>query len=774
MEDKDLEKTKPIKVLTDITSKEEVATRESKYKDALEKEENKIKEEEAEEALAEKNIQLAEEILHEEKEKKKQVKELEDEIDKEIKDTDKVVNKSKDKKDNVFVLLMNKWNSLNKKQKILIGVLGGVLLLLVIVLIILLIFKLTNKPVETPKVEPPKEEVVPAVVDNFYYKEGSLYFLNAEEVEIGSYKCNTQDDSLCYVGLNSNRDDFDVTKLVDSEGNLKKQRLPIYHDNYVFIYDNKSEKDTEIILYSIKEQKELGRYLSVKAFENGNVIVQDAEKKYGLINLDATKGVVQVLKNNYNYLGMIEGEANLVAKTKDGYFIIDTKGKELSDAIDSSFKIKSYNANLIVTLTNKEYSVYDYENKLIASGYDYITTYDKYAILVDSNRLYVKDVLKNKYTESGIKLNSSEYVKTYVYDKDDVLVDTKRSFDIEVKDGELLFTLWKDGSKDPIYERLSLAEANVNKNYDYVNYFDGKLYFYKDEDKEELLGFYSCTYDNTVDMKSTKYSSCFVAYDSLFGDNDMLPDGYLTRNSVIPIINDKYVFISDGNNKVSLIDITSTTSNREPVATYMKVESNTANNDGKITKHSGNLDVIVQISSGSYGVITVGKENVTLKHQFDYTKLEFLGNYFLGYDKSGNWRVLFDGVETMGFTNKIRGYNSTKRFFKIIENNKYYVYGESATKAVDEGYAYVELYSDFYAALDSDRNLYIYGYNGTKKVNATVKVGNYALYGTSNPAFKVKKDGDNYSVSIWNGTQYETTTLSDTVVEEPDGTPEQS
>ena len=349
MEDKDLEKTKPIKVLTDITSKEEVATRESKYKDALEKEENKIKEEEAEEALAEKNIQLAEEILHEEKEKKKQVKELEDEIDKEIKDTDKVVNKSKDKKDNVFVLLMNKWNSLNKKQKILIGVLGGVLLLLVIVLIILLIFKLTNKPVETPKVEPPKEEVVPVVVDNFYYKEGSLYFLNAEEVEIGSYKCNTQDDSLCYVGLNSNRDDFDVTKLVDSEGNLKKQRLPIYHDNYVFIYDNKSEKDTEIILYSIKEQKELGRYLSVKAFENGNVIVQDAEKKYGLINLDATKGVVQVLKNNYNYLGMIEGEANLVAKTKDGYFIIDTKGKELSDAIDSSFKIKSYNANLIVT-----------------------------------------------------------------------------------------------------------------------------------------------------------------------------------------------------------------------------------------------------------------------------------------------------------------------------------------------------------------------------------------------------------------------------------------
>jgi hypothetical protein len=68
----------------------------------------------------------------------------------------------------------------------------------------------------------------------------------------------------------------------------------------------------------------------------------------------------------------------------------------------------------------------------------------------------------------------------------------------------------------------------------------------------------------------------------------------------------------------------------------------------------------------------------------------------------------------------------------------------------------------------STLNLYIYGYNGTKKVNATVKVGNYALYGTETPAFKVKKDGEGYAVSIWNGSQYETTTLSDTVVEEPE------
>ncbi len=761
MEDKDLEKTKPIKVLTDLNKQEESSTRESKYKDAVLKEEKKIQEEEAEEALAEKNIQLAEDLLHEEKEEKEKVKKLDEEID-EVLDT----KKKKEKKDKPkFILaIKDKWFSLNKKQRILIMVLGGLLLLLLLVLIILLIFKLTGDTEDVPVVEKPVEEVVPVVVDNFYYKEGSLYFLNEEETEIGSYKCTTEDDSLCYVALNSNRDEFNVTKLVDSEGKDKEQRLPIYHDNYVFIYDNKNEKDSEIILYSIKDNSEVGRYLQVKAFNSGNIIVKDKEGKYGLINLDATKGLVQVLKNSYNYLGMIEGEANLLAKTKDGYFIIDSKGKELSSAFDGNAKIKSYNNYFVVTLAGKEYSVYDYENNLVASGYDFINTYDKYALLVDSNRLYIKDIEKNKYTESGIKLNSTEYIKIYVYDENDVLTDTKRSYEVVVKNDELEISLWKDGSKEVSYERLSLAEANINKKYNYVNYFAGKLYFYKDEDKEEVLGFYSCLNENTVDMKSTKYSSCYVAYDTLFSDNDMVPSGYLTRNSVIPIINDKYAFVADGNNNIVLVDII----NKENKSSYMKVESNTIHNDGKISKYTGNLDVIVQNKKGNYGVITVGKDSVSVKHSFTYSKLEFLGDYFVGLDSSNNWRVLFDNVETMGFANKIRGYNSTKRFFKIMENSKYYVYNESATKVSEDAYAYVELYSDFYAALDSDRNLYIYGYNGDKLVNATTKVGNYQLYGTDSPAFKVKKDGENYVVSIWNGTQYETTTLSNTVVEQPD------
>lgn len=759
MADKDLEKTKPIKVLKDIgdIKKETTSTREAKYKDALKKDELKVKEEEAEEALAEKNINQAEEILKEEKVNKEKVKKIEDEVDEEIKEsTDK---------ENLVTKLKNKWNKLTKKQRILFMVLGFILLFLVILLIILLIFKLTSKPEEKPLDTPVVEEEVPVVVDNFYYKEGTLHFLNDAGEEIGTYECSNKDDSLCYVAINYNRDNFDMDKIVDEEGNLKDQRMPIYNDNYVFIYDNKSEKNNDIVLYSINEEKEINKYQDVKTNNNSYVVVKDENDKYGLIYIDEEKGIVEKIKCQYKYLGMM-GDTNLIAQTKDGYFVINDKGKELSEPFSSSTKIKNYNEKLVVTLAGNEYSVYDYEGNLIDGGYDFATVYGDYALLVKEDRLYVRDKSKNKYTESGIKLNTSDYVQTFVFDENDKLVQTKRSFQVSnVSSDEIEFSLWKNDTDEVYYERISLAEVNVNKNYDYMNYFDGKLYFYEDEAKEKLLGFYTCTNKNTVDMKSTKYSSCYVASDSLFSDNDMIPEGYLYRNSTIPIINNRYVFISDGNNNIALFDL----EEKVEKSSYSKVETNTLDNQYKITKYTGSMDVIVQNKKKSYGVITIGKDSIDVKYGFDYSKLEFFGDYMLGLDSSNNWRILFDNVESMGFTSKIRGYNSNKKYFKVMESDKYFVYNESANKVSDASYAYVELYTDYYAALDSSRNLSVYDYTGNKLSNDTVKIGNYALYGDANVAFKVKKVDDNYVVSVWDGKEYKDTTLNKIpeVIEEP-------
>ena len=764
MIEKDLEETKPIKKLSDLVDSRsdrydmdnQEVTRSEKYEDVLIDDEIRNREEEAREELigksdsvdndasledAVKIVPVTEESLKKEQKKKENL----DDDDDEITEDDGLLGK-----------LIVKWRSLSKKKKrlIIVGTIIGLFVL--IALIIFLILVLTGKEDEKPvvKQEEVKEEVIPVIVDNFYYKEGKLYFLKEDNSELGSYECTNKDDKLCYVDVNLVSDSFDVARLESSDGSAKNQRLPIYEDNYAFVFDNKEEKGNEIILYSIKDEKEIARYLDVKAYSDNYVIVKDQDEKYGLIQIQ--NGVTEVIKPQYKYLGMIDGEANLIAKNDKGYYVINKKNKVLSSKFDSSFKVKYYNSNYVVIEKNDEYSIYDYKGNLIDGGYDFATVVDKYIALVSNNTLYIKDGEKTKYTEVGIKLSNKNYVKTYVYDENDQLVETKRSFEFNIKDNEIEVVVYSSSGKDPKHTQLNINEALVNKKYEYVNYFNGKLYFYSDVEKESLIGTYSCDNHNLVKSSEDEYNTCFIANDTILEDNDMVSSGELTRKSRTPIINKRYVFINDGTTNIALYNLV----DKNTEVNYLKVNTYTPNNDYKVTHYSGTLDVVVQTKSGKYGVIVFNEENVNSKHSFKYTSLEKLGDYYVGLDSSNYWRILYNGSESAGFSNKVRGYNKNKEYFKVVENGKYYIYNDSAEKVVDTEYVYVELYGTYYAAVNGSNEVNLYDYSGNKINVHTVTVGNYKYYGTDNPAFKVKKDGEDYIVSVWDGTQYNDTNVT--------------
>ncbi len=765
MSEKDLEETKPIKKLSDLTDSRsdrydtdnQEVTRSEKYEDVLIDDEIKIREEEAREELVGtdkaddsledevKIVPVTEESLK--KEEKKKV--LEDDDDDEITEDDGLLGK-----------LIVKWKALSKKKKRLIiaGTIIGLIVLIALIIFLILVLTGDKEEKPAPKQEEVKEEVIPVIVDNYYYKEGKLYFLKEDNSELGSYECTNKDDKLCYVDVNLVSDNFDVARLESNDGSAKNQRLPIYEDNYVFVFDNKEEKGTEVILYSIKEEKEIARYLDVKAFSDNYVIVKDKDEKYGLIQIQ--NGVNEIIKPQYKYLGMIDGEANLIAKNDKGYYVINKKNKVLSSKFDSSFKVKYYNSHYVVIEKNDEYSVYDYKANLIDGGYDFATVVDKYIALVSNNTLYVKDSEKTKYTEVGVKLSTKNYVKTYVYDENDQLVETKRSFEFNIKDNEIEIVVYPSSGKDPKHTQLNINEALVNKKYEYVNYFNEKLYFYSDVEKEKLIGTYSCANPNLVKSSEDEYSTCFVAKDTILEDNDMVSASDLNRKSRTPIINNRYVFINDGTTNISLYNLAEKTTE----VNYLKVNTYIPNNDYKITHYSGTLDVVVQTKSGKYGVIVFNEENVNSKHSFKYTSLEKLGNYYVGLDSSNYWRILYNGSESAGFSNKVRGYNKNKEYFKVVENGKYYIYNDNAEKVVDTEYTYVELYDTYYAAVNGSNEVNLYDYDGNKINIHTVTVGNSKYYGTDNPAFKVKKDGEDYIVSVWDGTQYNDTNV--TLVEE--------
>lgn len=762
MADKDLDETKPIKILKDLTDsrsdrydkQDKEETRSEKYEDVLIEEEAKIQKEEAEEALAEKNIAKAEALLEEEKDKKKKKKvEEDDDEDDEITEDDGLLGK----------LIVN-WRKMPKKKKVLIVVSALLVLLLVIVLIIFLVLKFSGEE-EKPVIEakPKEEEVVPVIVDNFYYKDGKLYFLAEDDSEIGSYECENKDDKLCYVDTNEYLDSFDVVKLVDKEGKALKQRLPIYENNYVFVFDNKSEDGKEIILYSIKDEKEVGRYNEVKAFSDNYIIVQDTKGLYGLIQIQ--NGVNEIIAPQYSYLGMIDGEANLVAKNKNGYIVINKKNKAQSSQLSSGYEIKYYNDKFVVVLVSDRYNVYDYEGNSIVTDTDFATLVDDYVGFVNNSRLYFVDGEVNKYTENGVKLNTSSYVKTYVYDENNELTETKRSFEVIYKDNSLEVGVYTNGSSEPKNTIINLLEGKVNKKYEYINYFDGKLYIYEDLEKIQLLGFYTCKNANVVTSADAEYNTCFLAKDNIIEDNDMIKAGDISRKSLTPIIRNRYIFVSDGSNNVTLYDLESKTI----LGDYSKVNTYTANNNYKVTHYGERVNVVALNKKGLYGLLTIDENGVNVKYTFKYNSFEKLGNDYLVLDTSNNWRVLYNSSESPGFTDKIRGYNVTKKYYKVLEGSKYYVYDSAASKVVKDGYSYVELYDTYYAAVNDSKEIDIYDYSGNKLNTVGVKVGDYKYYGVDNPAFYVEEDGSDYVAYVWDGSKYNETSLTESGSEPDDG-----
>ena len=743
MNEKELEKTKPINILSDISNSreekysnietlEEEDSREERYRNSILESERAMSEEAAEEALAEKNIALAENYLSEEQAHK--------------------TAQSSEPKRALIDKIKDKWSNLEKKQKIMVIVIA---LLLLILLIIFLIFLFKDKKVEEkPKENPPVVDVAPTITDNFYYKEGKLYFLNESEEELGSYECDNKDSNLCYVAYNNYRDGFDVPKLETVDGKEKIGRMPIFDNKYVFIVDNKEAKDTSVKLYSIADSKVTDTYKTAAAYDDNYIIVSDTIGKYGLLEITDTVDVI--IKPEYESLRMIDKEDNLVAKNKKGIFIINKKNKVISSTFDSKSEIRNYNNNFVVAKISGTYNVYDYKANLLASGYDFITIADNYAALVDSEgKVYIIDNEKNKYNEGNIKLNTTDYVKTFVYDDKGASKEIKRSFELTVKENSIEVSVYRKNSDEPKYFTVELVEGKINKKFKYINYFDSKLYFYKDEEKTELLGSYTCDNKNYVTKETDTYEYCFPAKDAIYEDNDMTNN---KRTTMTPLINDKYVFITDGTNTVKLYNLDS----NKVQGTYTSVDTNIKSNNNEFNRFTGRLDVIALNKKGKYGLLKFEGTSLNAVHGFDYNHLEKLGDFILAQDGDNKWKILYDEERVSGtVTGKIRGYNSTHKYLKVKSGNVYSVFTEGGEITSDATYQYVELYDDYYAGVTDKKEIYIYDYQGNKLTNTPVNVSSTDYTNFDNKAFKVEKQGKNFNVSVFDGSKYTIYTVAE-------------
>lgn len=591
----------------------------------------------------------------------------------------------------------SKWSKLSKKAKIIIIVSAVVLLIVVVLLLWLFVFKKDNKQNEY------KEPSVVLEKENYKYVDGKLIFLDQNKNELGSYECKNKNENLCYIAYYSNEDDFDEFKKVYESGLEVSVASDIYKDKYVFVYDDEKKENGEVTLYNIKDNKNEGVYSLVKEINKDKAIVKKNDK-YGIISFDEDVDV----SLDYEYMGYILDSKDLIVATNNNYKLISFDGKDVSKTVPG--KIMSYDSDNISVKNNTSYHVYDYTgNMVIDKEFDYIRFADSYIIGANGKKLFAYDSKGNIMNMDGIKITNSDYNTKLIFNDELRQTGKEEAFSASVS-GKTLKIEYGDE-----YAKINLSEGEVSSNMEYISYFQGKLYFYKDALKKEILGSYQCSYANNLSDSNQMLENCYLGKQSSIVNNN-------EYTSYLPIYNNRYVFIADtkspnANDNIVLYDL----KNNKKLATYKSVDAAFESNDTTVNfvNTAGTL-VVTKNTSDSFGLINVvsnsvdgvipfkdkdtnaTNESIKIVNGYYITKRSDKTNHI--YDTKGN-----EITKNMSIKSDIESFESEHILVKN-ENGKYMVFDMNG-KVVSSEYDYILIDKEYYVSVDSENILGLYKYD---------------------------------------------------------------
>ena len=610
--------------------------------------------------------------------------------------TDKKMKKKKEKKP-------SKWSMLSKKQKIII-IISIILVLLVIVGVILYFF-LFNKD---EHLEEEKEPVVIIEKDNYRFEDGTLIFVSEDEKDLGSYECSNKNEKLCYVAYYSNEDEFDVPKNVYENGVSIDFRSDILLDNFVFIYDNPKSEDGNIKLYDINKSEVIDEYKIVKEVDENHVIVENLEEEYGLLNFTENQ-VNEVIDFSYDYLGYILDNDYVVGANNNNYILLDLEGNDVSKNIPG--EIKNFDANNISVKIDGDYYIYDYEGiRQSEEKFDYIRFVSSYIIAASSKKLYIYDNDIAPMLLEGLRISSSSYNTKLIFNEDLVQTGKEEAFNASLSGNIITITF------DDEVVNVNLNDGKFSKKQEYYSYLQGKLYIYKDAEKTELLGTYSCSYANSVDENTEELTNCFIAKEKkVLNTSADIKVGYL------PIYNNRFVFIADtktpnANDNIVLWDLDS----NKKLATYKEVDAGFYSDEKTVNfLETAGLIVLAKNTSDSYGLINIQKSKVTgfvdFKDESGNTNVsvKMIGNNILFKRSDGTYH-LYDSkgneiTENITTKNEIVDYKGD--YILVKSNEKYLIYKLDGSIASKDEFKYIFLEETFYIAVNEDNSVSVYSFS---------------------------------------------------------------
>lgn len=631
-----------------------------------------------------------------------------------IEDDEMVITKEKKKKPQKNKKKFS-FKNLTKKQKIIFIV--SVSLIVLVITFILVYFLVIKKG---KKLDDNKEKPVIVEKDNYIYNNGTLKFLDKDDKTIGDYECENKDENKCYVAYLTNENKTDLPVYLDEKESPLQRRSQIYNNKYVFVQDGDL-----INLYNITDKKKESSYKTIKVGSTKESIVAftDEKDKYGVLSINDE--VKEIAKAKYDYIDIYNSDDTFIAKEGSSYHLIKDDNKISKDF---SNEISAFNDKFIVS----DNALYDLNgNKVINKEYEYIMLDKDFVFGISSRKMTIYDNSLNKLNEEEIKLKSLDYKTSYIFDEKNSLKETKKPFEFIYSNGKITITY------DDKEKTINVYEGLFNSKLDFVNYFDGKLYFYSDEDKENLIGKYTCKNKNDVTSKTTELTNCFVAKESKIVNET---SGY------IPIFNSSYVFISD-NSSVILYDL----KNSKNLSEYKAVD--TGIGAEKVTHVSAlNSLVYCQNTVDGFGAITFGSNGPSGVIAFTDTKsdepsgktlsISFMKDLLLVKREKKNFLYDKIGNEIASSTFDIVDYVSS--YMLVKSNDNYLVYSLKGNILSEEG-KYIKLYDNYFALVKKDNSLNIYTYKDSKKGILDV---NIQIKGTDASAFEISEDEKNYIVKV--------------------------
>lgn len=624
-------------------------------------------------------------------------------------------NESEPKKKDKKIKKPSKWSMLSKKTKTII-IVCSILVVLLIVGIILFLF--VFKKDEEVKPEEPKndEPIVIVEKENYRYEDGKLIFLDKSKNELGSYECENKDEELCYIAYYSDEDDFDTAKYVYEDGSSIESRSDIILNNYVLIYDSKNKENGSILLYDIKEEKELGTYVLAKEVKENSYILKNEKGKYGIISFDKDK-TETIVDFQYDYLGVIPNKEKIVAEKSLSYYLLDMEGKEVTKSIPG--EIKNFNNKYISVIVDKDYYLYDYKGKkVLDTGYDYIAFNADYVGAIDSKKMYLFDDELNILNMEGIKIKGSNYNTKVVFDENKVQKEKTEAFKLSTGKGIVRVEY------DDEFIEINVYEGKLSSTLEYISYYEGVLYIYKDLEKQNLIGSYTCSNVNIIDSSTTELNNCMIAKETVLLDREKTAE----KIGNLPIYNNRYVFISDTESvktkeNIILWDL----KQNKKQATYTKVDAGFYDNTNQVNfVDTANTLIVAENTSNSLGLIRIEASTITGIIPFRdknganwiNISIKYLKDNLLVKRDDGSYHLFeINGKELTenGVQSEIVDYNDNYVQVKN-SNNKYVIYSMDGTIVKGE-YIHIKLYDKYFVGINDNYKINSYDYKTGEAFN---------------------------------------------------------